>query len=181
MKFNIVIALAMQVIVTADANGQCPTADRYCLGCSGLTCVECAYSYADTNGICQPPTTYVDNCVAYANATVCASCDEGYYLSGNTCVEITITDCVALDSTAPTKCVVCDNAYKADPAAGTCTDTVCGITNCAKCSVTAVGTSNVAVCVECNSGYALNSSFACVAELTGNCLIQDSSACSLCE
>ena len=131
MKTFFVLALILNMTITADANGQCPSADRYCLSCSGTTCVACAYAYADTNGLCHPPTTYVDNCITYTSATVCGGCDDGYYLSGNSCVEISVTDCVDVEVTAPTKCVVCDDGYKADPAAGTCTTTVCGITNCA--------------------------------------------------
>lgn len=50
MKSLLILSLTFTVVFSADANGQCPSADRLCLSCNGTVCQSCAYSYADTNG-----------------------------------------------------------------------------------------------------------------------------------
>lgn len=180
------LATVIGAIFTADANGMCPDKDRYCVSCgvdanNANVCMGCAYSYVSTNGQCMPPTTTISGCITYSNATTCAACDEGHYLSGNTCKEIPVDNCDHLASdSVTTVCAVCDDGYKNDPATGKCTETSCGISNCKSCTVTTVGTTTSTTCVECNSGYALNDSYACVTPVTANCQSQTGTTCQSC-
>lgn len=171
MKSLMILSLTIAAVFSAEANGVCPNADRYCLSCNGTACSSCAYSYLDTAGKCQPPTTMLDYCTTYQSATVCGGCEHGYYLnSAKSCVEIAIDDCEATLTNAGAKCSVCDDGNRADSATGKCTETACGITNCELCSVVALtaGTDTV-TCVECSNGYAFTTSNTCAAEVTANC------------
>ena len=139
----------------------CPS-DVYCLSCNSTKCALCAYSYADSNGICQLPTNSVTNCVSYSSATVCAACDYGYYLNNGACTAITVTDCEVVSASAPTVCVGCDNSKLAS-STGSCTSgTSCTLSNCDICQ------SNTK-CLKCSDNYSLTSSGTCVAEPTSDC------------
>ena len=173
----LILALSTNYVFSADANGQCPSADRYCLSCNATACSGCAYAYPDSAGKCQPPTTTIANCVMYTSATTCGACDDRYYLSGNSCVAIPAANCYDVTNTAPTFCTECDNNKQYDTATGKCNDTACGITNCERCTA---ASDNKFVCSHCNNGYSLNETGACVSEVTANCILTVGSTCAMC-
>lgn len=110
MNKLLIVTLLSNIVFSAEANGQCPSADRYCMNCETTKCGDCIYSYPDaTTGQCKPPTTAISYCVTYSNATTCEDCDTGYYKSGNACVKISIDNCKHVDDEKPTFCVVCDD------------------------------------------------------------------------
>ena len=173
--------LIMNLYQGAVTNGKCPNGDQYCLNCTNTSCALCGLSYVDSNGQCQPPTTEISNCATYENASVCKECKYGYHLSSNTCKAITVDNCLFVSTLNTAICLVCNNGKQSDPSTGKCTDTECGISNCTYCMVMAVGTSNSVQCVECKSGYSLNSQGACVTEVTANCDTQSSTDCVQCK
>ena len=112
------------------------------------------------------PTTKVDNCIGYTNATTCGNCDIGYYYSSGDkkCMKIDITDCDEVNPEAPTKCVTCGNGVKpkdgkCDSGNDKCPD------NCDSCGLDG--------CSLCSSGYSLNAEDKCVTQPYDGCYIID--------
>lgn len=125
---KLIILSLMLAAIMADA---CPN-DEYCAQCNGTSCKRCVNSYVDSSGVCQKPTDNIDNCYTYSSASACELCDSGYYLTGNSCEEIKIDNCVEVVSTAPTQCIACDNGNL--PSNGSCNGSVsCNIDNCNVC------------------------------------------------
>ena len=148
----------------------CP-ADEYCLSCNSTKCTQCIYSYADSNGICQVPTTSITNCRFYSSATVCTACEAGYYVNtaGSACTAIAISNCEYVSSSATSTCLVCANSKLVDSTGKCSGSTDCTLANCDLCL------SNTS-CAQCNSAYSLVSTtsgstttYTCVAEPTANC------------
>lgn len=184
--YKLVVLALIAASITADTlTAACPE-DPYCRSCNSAKCALCAYSYADSNGICQVPTTAVDNCIAYSSATACATCDYGYYLSSNSCTAISTTNCEIVSASAPATCLGCANSLLVT-SAGACTGgATCTLANCDICA------SNTN-CYECDDKYSLTTSTAtsttaaattCVAQPTSNCSSVASSsntACGICD
>lgn len=163
------------IATIAAQNGQCPSADQYCLSCSSTNCGACAYSFLSTTKQCTAPTTKVDGCISYSNATTCSACAPGKQLSANACTNISITNCLAVLNNL---CVACANAMRPAADGKSCSTTACTTSNCQICSFS----SNTELCLSCKSGYAMDSTTgACVAEKTANCDVQTSTACTACE
>lgn len=158
--------------------------DEYCLAGASSKCTTCAYSYLDANGICQPPTSKLNNCIIYSNATTCTACDEGYNLVNNACQAITIADCLAVTTTTTaatgttaatttTTCTVCNN--KKLPANGTCANgTACNLSNCDVCA-------SSTRCARCSEKYAVSTDGTCISEAVANCRIGTATACTTCD
>ena len=134
----------------------CPGSDEYCLYCMNDTCASCAMTYLKEK-VCTEPTTKIDYCTGYSSATLCSDCDMGYKLSSDkkSCVSLGIDNCAGVDDEAPTKCVLCMNSKKNDPATGKCTDDDCTVKNCKMCHVASEGGVTLEVCGWCNDGYSM--------------------------
>ena len=139
-------------------------------------CGGCMEAYLDSATFqCKPPTTAVDNCMAYSSATTCAGCKEGYYLSGNSCTKNSLDKCHS--QTSSTLCSVCEDNKLVSDDFKTCTDTDCDIDNCDYCSKGA----NVKVCAKCSSGYGLSATDGkCETEVTAHCLVHTGKNCMGC-
>jgi len=108
MKQTLIVTTFLLALSSTLADA-CP-ADELCRYCKGTTannattytCEACARSFYNATTLkCEKPSTEIDNCTAYTNATTCAACDYDYYLESNKCVEITIDDCdIAFKDTA---------------------------------------------------------------------------------
>lgn len=169
---------------STTANTAAYPADKYCLSGANAKCTLCAYSYLNSSGICQAPTTKISNCLSYTNATTCGTCADGYNLVSNACQAITITDCLAVTTTTTaatsttaattsTTCSVCNNAKL--PANGSCTNgTACSLSNCSICA-------SATRCYQCAAKYAINTDGTCVSENTANCRVGTTSACTTCD
>lgn len=171
----------------ATAIAVCPN-DEYCANCDGAVCQTCVNSFV-SNGLCTKYTTEVDNCYSYSSATACRNCNSGYYLSGNSCARINISNCAEVDAGAPTKCITCDNGKL--PLNGSCSDgPSCGLDNCDVCRYANRSTgvtpatdaaNGSAVCVTCSNNYSVTSTGTCIAEPTDNCLsATNATTCALC-
>ncbi len=166
----LIIALIGNVIIAA----QCPD-DTKCVSCDGTTCLACNGYYL-SGGKCMEPTTKVDNCSGYSNATTCEGCDLGYYYKSadKKCVKIDVANCAFVDPTAPTVCIGCNNGVnvkdgKCDSGNTKCPD------NCDTCLL--------GFCAWCSKGYTLNTSAACIKEPWDNCLVVDpldATKCGIC-
>lgn len=164
--------VALILTLASFLKGECTTlADKKCLGCvTGDTCAWCYESYWNaTTKACTAPTTEIDDCVNYKDATTCAVCDEEYRLSGNACVEVTPDDCISVKSTDVSKCQVCDSGKRGDFTTGVCGDTDCTSTNCKYCTMTSATTE---VCSRCDDDYNLTSTGTCV-NTVANCAVLD--------
>ena len=169
---------------STTANTSAYPADKYCLSGASGKCTLCAYSYLNSSGICQPPTTKISNCFSYTNANTCASCSDGYMLVSNACQAITITDCLnatttttaatsTTAATTSTTCNICSNAKL--PANGSCTNgTACSLSNCSSCA-------SATKCYQCAAKYAINTDGTCVSENTANCRAGTTSSCTTCD
>lgn len=172
----IVLALVLCSTMAADAvtanTAACPN-DEYCQTCGADNkCTYCANAYIDANGICQPPTTAIDDCFNYTSATVCSECQWEYYLSGNKCVKIDIDDCWDVNPTAPTKCTICGNG-KLPTADGSCKDGAdCTVEDCEACN-------SATTCEVCDDDYTVVST-KCAKETVDNCGEATGTVCTLC-
>lgn len=156
----------------------CPK-DEYCLSCNGTSCTQCISSYPDDKGICQLPTTAVDDCLFYNSASACKTCDGGFYLnSSGACVAIKIDNCLSVNASAPTICTICDDKRLPDDKGACPSTSTCSLDNCDVCA-------SSTTCSVCSSGYALTSSttLTCVKENVTNCAINGTSSttCATCE
>ena len=174
MKYTFLIVLLATPLLS------CPGSDEYCLYCMEDTCASCAMTYLKDK-TCTEPTTKIDNCVEYKNSESCESCDLGYQVSTNekSCTAITIDECAALDPTDSTKCLMCEDGKKNDPATGKCTDVDCDKTNCKMCHVAAAEGVTVEVCGWCNDGYSAQDG-SCITAPTANCLMASGGKCVSC-
>lgn len=173
--YKLIVLAMIAASIAATQTAACP-ADEYCRSCSSTKCSLCSSSYADSNGICQLPTTSVSNCVAYSSATVCSACDYGYYLNSNACTAIAITNCEIVTASAPTTCTACSGSVLVN-SSGTCTSgATCTLSNCDICYTNTN-------CAMCDSNYSLTVSATaatCVAEPTNDCFMVASSSSSTC-
>ena len=156
------LIIVMFIATTLAENGSCPTGDTLCLSCVDTKCQACVFSL-ETDGKCVEPTTKIGGCVAYASSSVCAACDKGKNNLGTSCPGVTVGNC--LSETAGI-CTSCKDGKTPATDGKSCTDTACSDSNCAICAVL-LGFQG---CAECKSGYAMDSTGKCVAEVTANCL-----------
>lgn len=163
--------IALSLIMTAILSAACPH-DEYCVTCDGFKCTYCVNTYPDASGVCQLPTTVIDQCFSYSNINTCEECYRGYHLANNTCTKITIEDCMVLNSEDTTKCGVCDNGLL--PKNGVCKDgDDCSLDNCDLCA-------NATTCLKCEKAYAVNLTGKCVKDPIDNCDITDGTTCIVC-
>ena len=174
--YKVITLCLLMTNILGATNGVCPSADQYCADCLSDVCSSCHYAYKDVK-VCKPPTTKIDHCVSYLNATTCSACDWGYELKSNKCEKITIDNCLVV---VLGKCTVCKDKKKNNTTDGKCTTTACTKTNCDNCTVATVGTVSTEVCVQCSSGYA-NVLGSCVKEVTANCMTQGATKCTACK
>ena len=168
------IKLALLAIIAATAFAACP-GDEFCAQCStDNKCNLCVNAYADANGLCQQGDgETVEHCYSFATKTTCASCNEGYYLKSNLCHEITIENCVDVDSEDTTKCTLCSNGKIAKD--GKCVDGAdCAIDGCDYC-VTATE------CAWCKKDYSLTEELKCIKDPISNCMTSALGLCASCE
>ena len=114
----------------------------------------------------------VKNCGVYASKGECEECDLGYYLTGNACKSIPVSNC-AIAETGGTTCKACYNNILVTN--GTCTSSsTCSQDNCSICTTSS--------CLKCKSGYSVNSTGSCVTAPTSGCLFTSSVAntCTIC-
>lgn len=123
--------------------------------------------------MCVKQTT-VAQCKAYNTAgTQCAACNDGLYLSGNACVQISQTDqfknCIDVNS-ATGKCKACRTGHALNPAYFLCTtplDFVTAFCDAARPDGLVIDASqqyfgSCSVCADRAVGYQLNSVPICV-------------------
>ena len=135
---------------TATKNtGKCSEGlDKNCGQCVLGKCTMCWDMYADTDGICQKPTTTIENCETYLTATTCKSCKLGYKLSTDTtCVKNTNENCLV---EVADKCTICDG-YSISTT-GKC-ETKCP-DNCRVCIVSG----DSSICSTCIPGHYITTS-----------------------
>ena len=165
MKFFLTTA-----VLIAAALAQCPSNDQYCGLCLGQACTLC-YSAFLRNGTCVAPTKMIDNCASYTNDGVCAGCIDGYYVSGNQCVKIPVSNCLDYQGSV---CNYCGQGIKVTN--NTCGTTKCATANCLSCD-------SKDVCVKCNSGYGieiLSSKCVALTQTPANCYLPTSMGCMGC-
>ncbi len=145
----------------------CPL-DKYCIDCKENKCdpVGCVFTYLDAAGICQIPITTVSNCLNYSSAFTCSFCDFGYDLLGDTCVLVSLEDCLIAE-VKTTKCLVCKYGYKVN-ASGFCDGvTKCTISNCNNCFTQVIADVTTEFCAFCDDDYVTsNNTESCVAVTT---------------
>lgn len=116
----------------------------------------------------------IDNCktcTPVSGEAVCSECDEGYHLSGNTCVANTcastntsITGCTAYDTCVTPNstyytCTECGDGYTLTNKAciaNTCTTTNTDKTGCSNYTPCTTPAGTYYTCTECSSGYTLD-------------------------
>ena len=168
------IKLALFALIASFAFAACPN-DEYCASCNDNTCALCVNAYVNDSGVCvQGDGETLENCYTFLSATTCAICNDGYYLTTSlTCAEITIDNCLALDSEDSSKCAVCDNNKVVSN--GACVDGAdCSIDNCKYCVTSSV-------CYECDKDYSVNENGACVKNTIDNCHSTIASICVACQ
>ena len=149
MVFVTLLALISQVM----------NVDKLCMKINATTgdCVLCEGSYWDaTAKVCTVPTTLITKAFSYTNATTVSLCNTGYYVSGNTCATIPLTNVGCTNGSATTAgvftCSACATG-KYLSLWGQCVAIPTTNTNCADGSATSAG---VFTCSLCASGYALS-------------------------
>ena len=160
-------------VFVAIAMAKCPN-DEYCLSCKEGKCEACQDSYADAEGVCKEPTSKIDKCRGYKDATTCESCDYGYNASsdGKKCEKL--EDGCDLYIEDITGCAVCSDQIAAE--SGKCGTAKCTATNCNRCLLSAF-------CIECNEGYSVSGATSmCIKEPVENCWMTqaDATKCELC-
>ena len=129
--------------------------DEYCGLCVLDKCSVCYASFANSDGMCEAPTTATDYCVQYNNATTCSTCSAGYRFTANKCEAITVENC--LSSSDNTNCDSCDGLHDKDDEKK-CSGTKCTVENCASCKTV----SDKEECSGCASGYGLKDDKTCM-------------------
>ena len=126
------IKLLIFAIMVQNGFQQCAVG---CLKCtSGNLCLVCdtpvGYFLSSTSNTCLKGT--IDNCTILSQIGVCANCNEGYYLDGNTlkCVAIptakVITNCASYTNSLD--CNFCKKDFRIQNAA--CVAVTTAVTNC---------------------------------------------------
>ena len=155
-------------------------------GCSAYsanyTCLNCSSGFYKNNSTSCLATSAV-NCLTVASTTACGSCAFGYNLatSGSplSCIQISITNCFALNPVNPTYCGYCNTGFYVT-ATGTCTAVTTTISNCQYYA-------SATTCANCTATYILSvdklscSSFNNVTD--GNCgnqILLSSPVCTQC-
>ena len=177
--------------------GPCKNNLKWCAGCSvkhstadNDVCLLCGFAVADfTNGKCLEVTKEADeveDCLSYyseGSSIKCSFCKFGYYVSGNTCKECDIDDC--LDCETSSRCEICKDNYKLKTD-GTC-DTENKLTcssNCKYCENASDSDSEgteFVNCVACDDDYALRIDklpLTCTKE--ENCFMSNGTDCIFC-
>ena len=176
--------IAMLLIATtyaADATAKDCTAaaDKMCALCVKASgCTKCWDGYPKDK-ICTAPTTKVENCASYKDATTCQECLYEYTLSSNKCTKTaapTIKNCKAEVAGVCGGCVGFDLAADAK----SCTETACKLDNCEACGPKN-GTAQT--CAMCKDGYYRNDKHVCVAVPTGmeKCYVSTAGKCIGCK
>ena len=176
--------VAMLLIATtygADATAKdCTTgADKMCGHCMKASgCMICWDGYPKDK-ICTAPTTKVENCISYSNATTCRQCDKDYILDGTKCEKLStpkITNCKVESKGICSACTGYDLASDGKK----CESTACKLDNCEACGKKN-GTTQT--CAMCKDGYYLNDKALCVAVPTGmeKCYVSTAGKCASCK
>ena len=175
--------VAMLLIATtygADATAKDCTAaaDKMCALCMKATgCTTCWDGYPKDK-ICTAPTTKVENCISYKDATTCQACESDYDLASNKCTKraaATIKNCKMQVGTLCSGCIGFDMASDAK----SCTETACKLDNCEACGVKN-GTTQT--CSICKDTHYIDSKGACVAKPSGfeKCVMTKDGKCGTC-
>ena len=160
----------------------CPDTDMYCVACSGNFCTLCLHSFL-YNGVCNPVSYVVPNCISYSSPTTCQACQQGFYLEASgACVKIPYKNCAEVDAFG--QCSVCFNGKRVEN--GQCGSRKCLTANCAQCRLDEFGNEQ---CVRCKDNHVI--AFAgnvntCVRQTTSvdHCLYAsrlNPNLCSVCE
>ena len=131
-------------------------------------------SVLDTVSTCNSGT--IENCQVYtAIANTCMMCNNGYYLSNNTCLKhVDITNCTTYSQSTANTCSTCSAGYYSFTFSRVCVATNV-ISNCMTYSDDGLS------CIACNANYYVNSGTCAsiVAPFT-NCATFNGSVCQVC-
>ena len=179
MKLYIAFLLVATTVVAEEAAKDCTTgADKMCGSCMKTTgCLVCWDGYPKDK-ICTAPTTKVENCLTYKDATTCNGCDEGYTLSSNKCTKTadpTIKNCKSQNGDVCMGCTGFDLAADGK----SCTENACSLDNCDACGAK---DGDNQTCAMCKEDYYIDSKKVCVAKPAGTekCTVSNAGKCIAC-
>lgn len=126
-----------------------------CLMCTESGCLDCMGNFflqtSTAPHNCEPCTDYLPGCAFCSGSSICLSCQNGFYISGNECESCSIID-GCLYCTDPSTCTYCQESYYLDTnACLLCSDAIAG---CFACD-------DSATCISCQGQFALTGG-ACV-------------------
>lgn len=101
-------------------------------------------------GDCSPCTDHDSNCIV-CNITLCNRCNVGFYPSGTTCANCSLTNCTYCLTSST--CAECINSSYVDPGTSVCTSCT-NLANCIYCS-------DYQTCTECDTSYGVNATGLC--------------------
>lgn len=136
-----------------------------------ITCMQCKEGHFpnDTDTLCTPVTTKIENCVYYSTATTCSTCKEGYFKtsSSTVCTKAPeIPNCERYSgSNDVSYCTRCKSGHYVATLGTTCAKVTTEILNCEN-HYSMDGTTML--CNECKRDFIGNeNSTACVSEPRG--------------
>ena len=165
------------LLVILTSSLPCPE-DLKCRACTDdKKCKICYKSVLNADGLCEIPSTTVDNCTMYQSKTQCSECDYGFFLDKGECVKIPIEGCAVTDNVVNNICLGCFDGIPSSKD-GCNENDKCKVENCDIC-----GINDTETCIRCESGFSLDKENNCIEEPYRNCQkVEDfnSSACALC-
>lgn len=189
LAYVVVVATIVTLLLVLDNHGhsrgpgntcQCPngTPATTCLNPHVPSCTKCDVGYhLDDNQICIPNicfcpggTPATGTACTKDQATMCASCQEGYKMVDQTCELICTCENGKPSDTCdyPESCQSCDTGYHLDQDNNTCVQNTCKCvdSNNNPAGTPAKGTActdniNNNICSECNEGYDMQSNKTC--------------------
>ena len=81
------------ILISLTMAQKCPSGDKLCLSCSGTRCTQCIFSFINSKGICQKPTSTIPNCMYYEKEGACSFCDSGFVAVSGKCIKNSFPKC----------------------------------------------------------------------------------------
>ena len=179
MKLFVTLLLIATTYAGDEGSSYCTVgADKLCGHCLKATgCTICWDSFPE-HKVCTKPTTKVDKCISYSNATTCRQCDTDYMLDDNKCVKVptpTIKHCKTESKGICTACIGFDIAADGK----SCTTNNCALDGCEACGK---NSGNGQTCVLCKSTHYINDRDVCVVKPYGmeKCNVSRDGKCVSC-